>query len=74
MAPGNLSADIATVRRKRYNHRLGTGLRVAVHAGCGQHTDGGQSDGAPDKCDTSKSTNAITVFVNYASADFYYFD
>jgi len=57
VAPGDLPANTATVRRKRHNHRLGTGVRVAVHAGRGQHTNGGQSDGAPDKRDTSESTD-----------------
>jgi len=52
VAEGNRPADPTTVRCQRDNHRLGTGLGVAVHAGRGQHTDGGQSNGAPDKRDS----------------------
>lgn len=54
VAKGNRPADPAAVRRQRDNHRLGTGLRVAVHAGRGQHTDGGQNHGASDKRDTGE--------------------
>lgn len=54
VAEGNRPADPATVRRQRDNNRLGTGLGVAVHAGRGQHTDGGQDNGTPDKRDTSE--------------------
>jgi len=61
VAPGDRPANIATVRRERRNHRLGTGLWVTVHAGRGQHTDGGQSDGAPDKRDTSKCDERVTA-------------
>lgn len=54
LAQRDFSADTATVRRQRDNHRLGTRVWLAVHAGGSQHTDGRQSDGAPDKRDTSK--------------------
>lgn len=54
VAQGNIPADIAAIRLKRDNYRLGTGVRVAVHAGRGQHTFGGPDNGAADKRDASK--------------------
>lgn len=54
MALRDRATDPAPVRRQRDNHRLGTGLRVTVHAGCGQHPDGGPDHGAPDQRDAGK--------------------
>jgi len=54
VAEGNSPTDPATVRCQRRNHRLGTGFGVTVHAGRGQHTDGGQDNSTPDKRDKSK--------------------
>lgn len=59
MAKRDRPADTAPVRRQRDNHRLGTRVRIAVHTGRGQHTDGGQGDGAPDKRDASESLSSI---------------
>lgn len=42
-------ADIAPIRRQHGGRRLGTRLRVAVHAGRGQHPHGGPGHGAPHK-------------------------
>lgn len=49
VAAGDRAPDTPPVRRQRDNHRLGTRLRGAVHAGRGQHTHGGQGDGPTDK-------------------------
>jgi len=54
VAEGNRPADPAAVRCQRDNHRLGTGLGIAVHAGRGQHTDGWQNNSTLDKRDTSE--------------------
>lgn len=54
VAGRNRQTAAAPVRLERDNHRLGTRLRVAIHAGRGQHTHGGPHNGAPDKRDPSK--------------------
>lgn len=54
VAGRNRQTAAAPVRLQRDNHRLGTRLRVAVHAGRGQHTHSGPNHGPPDKRDPGK--------------------
>lgn len=54
VAQGDRAPDPAPVRRQRDHHRLGTRVRVAVHAGRGQRADGGPNHGPSDKHVTSE--------------------
>lgn len=73
VAQRDFSADTATVRRQRDNHRLGTRVWLAVHAGGGQHTDGRQSDGAPDKRDTGKQSCKVYLNIYRYSNPFFFY-
>lgn len=60
VAQGDRAPDSAPVRRERDHHRLGTRLRVAVHAGRGQHPHGGQGDGTLAEHVTSEYDDVVS--------------